>query len=40
MLSQDGQENKDDATNKLLSLLLMTCYNKISFYQADDVSIL
>jgi hypothetical protein len=40
MLSQEGQENKDDATNKLLSLLLMTCYNKMSFYQADDVSII
>src|SRR5689334_6553677 len=36
MLSQGS--NKDEATNKLLSLVLLSCYNHITIYQADDLN--
>lgn len=36
MLSRGS--DKEEATNKLLSLCLLTCYNQIEFYKADDIN--
>ncbi len=36
-LLSSGGENKDEASNRIVSLCLLTCYNQMEFFKADDI---
>lgn len=38
-LSIDSESNKEEAANKLISLALLNCYKKMSYYDAEEIEV-
>ena len=36
-MSQGSEKDKEEVSNRLISVALLSCYQKLSFFQADDI---